>query len=228
MLYQLNHGLSLKALKPTFFLMLFMLLAPVSLRAERSHTNLPGLSLGVKVGYSTTLSFDESWRGSESSIVNQFDYDNASGFCFGGFARFGNRIFIQPELLYIYEKQDVQLVINSASLSKNNELSVIDFPVLLGYKVIDSNLLKLSGLIGPRFRINAGTTFNDNDIVNATHEDITMGLTLGCDLDLMNFVLGVRYNMSPSMTSFEDITNSTNTSSQSTNGFALTLGWILL
>ena len=151
--------------------------------------------LGPKVGFtSSTLTVNQD------SIENGFRND----FLFGAFARFGNKLHIQPEIIW-YTKGTVFKPVELNSLlpvEQEITLSGIEIPVQLGLNLIDLEAFNLRIFGGPsaNFVINkqVQTTQSSsytNPIKESDINDIYWGLKLGAGLDILMFAVDLKYSM---------------------------------
>lgn len=173
-------------------------------------------TLGLKAGYSTSLKDDSK----------DVKFEGSNGFNAGFMARFGNKFFVEPELLYNYQQQNTTY--NFAGVSAEGSTyknSSIDIPVLFGYKFLDVKIFKMSAMIGPRFRLDAGTKFSDFDNVKTNVEKSSIGLDCGVAFDVLNFIVDFRYNLMPSIASYK-INNET-VNFDPTNAFEVSLAFKL-
>ncbi|MBK9291096.1 MAG: PorT family protein [Bacteroidetes bacterium] len=151
--------------------------------------------LGPKVGFTaSTLTVDQD------SITNGFRND----FLFGAFARIGNKVHLQPEIIW-YTKGTVFKPVELNSLlpvEQEITLSGIEIPVQLGFELIDLELIKLRVFGGPaaNFVVNKqiqttqGSSYT-NPIKETDIKDILWGLKLGAGIDILMFAIDVKYSM---------------------------------
>lgn len=182
-------------------------------------------TFGLKAGYTSSLGFDKNWNSQSQHSLNS---DNSQGFTLGTMARIGDTFFFEPELLYNYQKQNTKyqfgvLQTNATTYKKSS----IDIPLLLGYKLIDVKVFKLSALIGPRVRLDAGTKFSDVNNLKTNIKKASIGLDCGVGFDILNFIVDIRYNLMPSITSFRDVSTDAKINMDPTNAFEVSLAWKL-
>src|ERR1035437_6638078 len=122
-------------------------------------------NFGIKAGYNSSLSFSNV----NSVVTGAYNLDNVkaevwNNFQAGVFARIGfNKVYFQPELLYSIQKKDYTLTLNDAvnknvSVDKLVNISTVDVPLLLGYKILDLKILNVRAFAGPKLRFDAGST----------------------------------------------------------------------
>lgn len=141
-----------------------------------------GIKAGLNYNQNGDLSFRQVQNAGEDIIAGS---DGKVGFHAGFFAKLDfPKVYVKPELVYTRTKSsyDVDGATNDYNISK------IDLPVLLGYKIIGP----LSIFAGPAFQY---TLENDLDGLNVddVQNDFTVGLNVGLDVSLGNVGLDVRY-----------------------------------
>ena len=201
-------------------------------------------NLGIKAGYNSSLSF------SNISSVTDGTYNLKSvgnemwnNFQAGVFARvgLGKKVYIEPELLYSIQKKNytvtLQDVVNKdVSYDKMISVNTIDIPLLIGYKLLDLKILNVRAFAGPKFRLNAGSSLNFNNLVKPTgsssaitldglkqdFQNSKIGLEIGAGVDVLMLAIDVRYNLIGDMYSpkVNDYTLPSNT-------FVISVGWKL-
>ena len=150
-------------------------------------TSAQWCSLGVKVGYSSILEQNQSYK-------EVFDISNnlQNGGHLGVYMRLGRTWFVQPEALYNY--YNYQLTINSVE-NKHN-IHTIEVPVLLGVHLVNTQMFKIRLMAGPKFNFNIG---NLDDLTFDTFfqevRDTRLALDCGLGLDIWRITLDVRYNI---------------------------------
>ncbi|HMM11544.1 MAG TPA: porin family protein [Bacteroidales bacterium] len=151
--------------------------------------------LGPKVGFtSSTLTVDQD------SIQNGF----RNNFLFGVFARIGNKVHLQPEIIWYTKGTVFKPVDLNSPLPVEQEitLSGIEIPLQLGFNLIDLELLNLRVFGGPaanfivnkQIKTNQGGSFT-NPIKENDIKDIHWGLKLGAGLDVLMFAVDVKYSI---------------------------------
>ncbi len=127
--------------------------------------------------------------------LNDFVSDSKSGYDLGVFARLGNKLYLQPELLYSVKKGKSF----SGTTIQNLDIKSIQVPLLLGVKVIDLKAASIRAFTGPAMSF----VMNNSDI---TYEGVTSGLydtknyknniwdwQLGGGIDIGPLIFDVRY-----------------------------------
>jgi hypothetical protein len=146
------------------------------------------LKFGPKIGFNAsklTTSLD--------SVKSQFK----SGFQFGAFVRIGNRVYLQPELYYtseggVFEKDSL-----GKSWKQNITLGSLDIPVLIGFKIINTELVNLRVFAGPEasFVVNKNISDLAGPIQKADLRDANWYIQAGAGVDVWMFTLDIRYQV---------------------------------
>jgi hypothetical protein len=148
-------------------------------------------ALGVKLGYNASkLTTD----------VDSIKSDFNSGFHAGVFTRIGKRIYFAPELLYTLSGG---VFTEEGSVSTDNwkqkvTVGTMDIPLLLGIKVIHSDLITWRIELGPEasFVINKKITEKgslDGPITTADISTANWYILAGTGIDVLFLSLDIRY-----------------------------------
>ncbi|MDX9789847.1 MAG: porin family protein [Candidatus Kapaibacterium sp.] len=199
------------------FILLLLTITPMALFAN--------FNAGINIGYSATqLKTD----------LEDINSNLKSGFQIGVFARFGDKFFLQPELNYasrggFAEFQD-ELLDQFKTTGTGTEIhtGMFQLPIMLGVKLLDGDMLGMNIQAGPVLSLisNKGLAgvedvFNTNDF-----EDFTWGIQVGAGIDIMSFILNVRYEYALSDI-YKGSVDNMNANTRA-NTFLVTLGWKLL
>ncbi|HPC26459.1 MAG TPA: porin family protein [Paludibacteraceae bacterium] len=170
------------------------------------------IDFGFKLGYNSSVGLNDL----NSITKGKYTLDSAkidakNNFMVGAFSRINfGKIYLQPELLYVGGKKNYSETVivsegNTASYDKKVTMSMIDIPVLLGYKLLDLKLANVRVFIGPKFRFNAGSKFkveNFNSTGEISKDDITkeikksqVGLESGLGVDILKLTIDARFNL---------------------------------
>ncbi|MGB3145224.1 MAG: porin family protein [Maribacter sp.] len=135
-----------------------------------------GPGFGVKGGlnYAGNGDFFNSAENAYSSP------DRNIGYHIGVFGKFGDNIYLRPELIYTSTKSGY----DEGDLKMNK----LDVPVLLGIKVIGP----LNVFAGPAFQYIMNTKF-DGVTIDDVENDFTVGLNVGAGMNLGKLGIDVRY-----------------------------------
>jgi len=118
-----------------------------------------------------------------------------TGFQFGAFARFGKKLYVQPELMYVTKGGIIKEDLTSYKVN----LSTIQIPVLVGFKLINLGPVNIRIMGGPAisFVTNKEVTLSGQelgDAVNDNHiKDGIWSFHMGAGVDVLMFTLDVRY-----------------------------------
>ncbi|HTX88320.1 MAG TPA: porin family protein [Bacteroidales bacterium] len=148
------------------------------------------LTLGIRAGYNGNKLYT-----SLSNIESQFK----SGFHVGVFSRFGKRLYFAPELIYTFSGGE--FTNNGTDTSWNKQsftIGSLDVPLLVGFKIIRTKLLKWRIELGPvaSFIVHKKVTnFDDltGPITNADFNSIQWQILAGTGIDLWFMTLDIRY-----------------------------------
>lgn len=140
----------------------------------------------------------------DNPSVSNFTSPAKSGYDVGVFARFGTKVYLQPEVLYC--------VINGQSTSGTStqtvKLNTIQIPVLLGFKVIDLKLASLRVFTGPAMSL-VTTKSIASSLSNISAQDFKDNYwdwQFGAGVDLGMLTLDLRYGLG--VTKLSDTANS--------------------
>ncbi len=171
------------------------------------------ISIGPKIGYQTAkLSYQRT------SIRNDFK----SNFTIGAFARIsGDRFYVQPEVLWFksVNSTDISLEstgdhVNGSSSQNGHNLNMIldamniQVPVMVGYTLLDLDLIKLrvqggptanyiipkQALIQESITTNNGGSTQEYKKTELDTNSIVWGIQGGIGLDVMRFTIDVNYS----------------------------------
>lgn len=199
-------------------------------------------SIGLKAGYTSSLTF-----GSLSSVTNG-TYDLGSvksemwnNFQAGIFTRliFG-KLYIEPELLYTLQKKEYEITIedltnHNVTLNKLVNVSTIDVPILVGFKVIDLGIVNIHAFAGPKLRFLANSALNfqnpdggsfDIGQISTEAKKSNVGLEIGAGVDIFNLTIDARANLISNMA--ESKLNGKTLASLPSNTLVISLAWKIL
>lgn len=198
---------------------LILLVATIIMGSVASAQVVPGFSIGPKIG----ASFSKF-----TTDQDQIKEEVKNTFYFGAFARFGKKIYVQPELLIMSRKGTLKDDANAGSTG-SIKINTIDIPMLLGYKILDLKAVNARVMAGPvaSLVIDKTITFDEtwNDDISFTGDDVrktNWGLQFGAGVDVLFLTLDLRYEIglnNISELSGFDLKN---------NMFTVGLGWKIL
>jgi hypothetical protein len=148
------------------------------------------VNFGPKVGINySQLSFS----GADRRINNRY----ATGYQGGAFVRMNiERFYVQPEALFNEKRSKISFDANPGNrISGKVKLQSLDIPLLLGFKVIDSELFNLRLAAGPMYsrQLRDQSAVLDNLSPNASFKRNQYGYQAGLGIDLANLTFDARY-----------------------------------
>ena len=149
-------------------------------------------ALGVKIGYNAN-----KLSTNMAVVKSQFN----SGFHVGLFTHIGKRLYIAPELLYTMSGAvfDSSGNVSTTGWKQKITMGSLDIPVLLGFKIIHSDLITWRVEVGPEisFLVNSKVT-NLNDfsgpIQSASLNKANWYVLGGTGIDFLFMSFDVRYS----------------------------------
>lgn len=191
--------------------MMKKILLSLSLLAITISTFAQPFTFGIKGGINSHTITTDSYKGITGYTWQDFKSDTKSGWNLGVFARIGDKVYLQPELLYTILKSnsDVTLVTSSGNLTPGSyqqvfDVKAIQIPMLLGFKLIDLKAASIRAFTGPSLAV----VLNDSKIGIRQSGGVNIPSTLydpkslknavwnwqlGGGLDLGPLVFDVRY-----------------------------------
>lgn len=148
------------------------------------------LTLGLKGGY-TAFKF--------SCDVDSVETTFGSGFHGGAFLRIGKRVYLQPEVCYSYTGS----TFTHPSTTPANDwkqkvtLGSLDIPVLVGFKIIDTQLITFRIMAGPELStVLSSSVDNQSQTGPITTDDIkktNWSGQVGAGVDILFITVDLRY-----------------------------------
>ncbi|NTW25972.1 MAG: PorT family protein [Lentimicrobium sp.] len=196
-----------------------ILLAAILMIANVAFSQIAGFTIGPKIGANFS-----KFTTDQSEIEEQIK----NSFYFGAFARFGQKFYLQPELLVM--KRNGTLKNNEIPGSTGTiEVGSIDVPLLVGLRILNLKVANVRVMAGPvaSFAVNKSVTLDEtwNDDVNFTEDDIknaNWGLQFGAGVDVLFLTLDLRYEIG--LSNFSEIQDF----DLKNNMFTIGLGWKIL
>ena len=197
------------------------------------------LNFGIKAGYNSSLTL-----GNISSVSNGgYDLTDVkselnNGFHAGIWARIGDRFYVQPELLYAIGKKDYTVTLqdaanNNITYDKFVNISTVDIPLLVGYKLLDKKMANLRVFAGPKLRLDAGSSLEFDNVVSGgtiTQADLIkdvkksqIGLEVGAGVDLFIITINKKNNIIGDM--YQTKITDLNIDNIPVSTFVISLGW---
>lgn len=179
-------------------------------------------SIGPKIGITMSkLSTD----------YEDFVEEMKTGYQFGAFARFGKKIYVQPELMYQTSGGIIKSETGLNAKTKVN-LSSVQIPVMVGYRLLNLNVVNLRIMGGPAiaFVTNKEVTLSSNNLEEAVSgnniKDAIWSFQLGAGVDVLMFTLDVRYEWG--LNNLYDPPSGNEEIDMRSNLWQVSLGWKIL
>lgn len=149
--------------------------------------NYGQFTLGPKIGYTT------------SKLSTDFDdikESARSNFQVGVFARFGKKLYVQPE--FYYATSGGVLKVEGTELKETIKMKNLVVPVLVGFKLIDAKVFNLRIMAGPAANFIINKTLEASDLIQDPLQDsdfknIAWGMDVGAGVDVFFLSLDLRY-----------------------------------
>jgi len=120
-----------------------------------------------------------------------------TGFQFGAFARFGKKVYVQPELIFVTKGGIIKEP--GLNLETKVDLKTVQIPLIVGFKLLNLKVVNLRVHGGPAvsFVTNKEVTINTettSEALDGAHiKDAIWNFQLGLGVDVLMFTLDVRY-----------------------------------
>lgn len=168
-----------------------------------------------------------------------------SNFLAGVFFRFGQKIYVQPEVNWmtqgsVFKYPEVDLGGSDLSpFEQDIKLSSINIPVSLGWRIINLEVVNIRLFAGVNANIVLNTTINNSQDISDIDEDLFEPITeadikdlawnyqAGLGVDVLMFALDVKYvgSFGEPITGDVHYNAETKTIGSTTSMFLVTLGW---
>jgi len=199
---------------------------------------------GVKAGYnsSLTLSNLSSVRDGAYNLSN-VKSEMWNNFQAGLFARiFIKKFYIQPELLYSVQKKEYDMkgvMIDGTATNVNTYMNIsnVEVPIMIGYKLMDLKIANLRIFLGPKFIMDTGSSLDYKNIENGEpvtadnlmkdFKDSQVDLEVGAGIDVFMFALDARLNLVQDIAGKFKSIGDVSTIKPPTSAFVISLGWKL-
>lgn len=144
-------------------------------------------TFGPKVGFSgSKLSTD----------VPEIKEQIKANFQVGAFARFGERVYVQPELMYatnggIFKDEET-------GGKQRIKFQSVEIPVLIGFRIVNLEVINLRVFLGPSGSFILGKDVEADDVLQETYDkdnfkNTSWGMNLGAGVDVLLFTIDLRY-----------------------------------
>jgi hypothetical protein len=156
--------------------------------------------------------------------------ETKSGFQFGAFARFGKKLYVQPELMFVTKGGIIKDPGLSTKLKFN--LSTMQIPVMVGFKLLNLKVVNLRVMGGPAlsFVTNKEVTISSSSVNQAFEgeniKDAIWSAQLGVGVDVLMFTLDVRYEWG--LNNIYDPPSGADNYDMKSNLWNISLGWMIL
>jgi hypothetical protein len=165
-------------MKKTLLIAILVMFATVLVQGQK-------VNFGPKIGYSASKLSTNLPDVTESLKHN---------FMAGLFLRIGNKLYIQPELMYHSRGG----VLDSAGYVQTVVFKNLEIPVMVGFKLLDLKVFNLRFMGGPvaSFALNKDISVSDlvqDPFDEADFKNVLWGLDVGLGVDVLFLSLDVRY-----------------------------------
>ncbi len=172
-------------------------------------------SFGLKGGVNTQVKKPQDIIVGGGDTTLNFGVDKFKfGTQFGVYFRFGNKVFLQPEILFNSNKTDYKVGESSfGEVIKNEKYQNLDIPVLVGFKL--GPVRFQGGPVGHYF-LNSTSELTNFKGYEARFKQLTWGYQAGLNIGAGRFSADIRYegnfnNQGDHITFFGDQYNFSNT-----------------
>ena len=199
------------------------------------------LSFGLKAGYNSSLTLNNLSSLNDGSYnLSNVKAEMWDNFQAGAFARvYIKKFYIQPELLYSIQKKEfdmLDVMINNTPTDVNTymNISTVQVPLYLGYKLLDLKIANLRVFAGPKFIMNASsqleyTNLSSGEVTAAglardfkeSQIDIDAGIGIDFFMLALDAKLNVMQDVAGKINSVDDLANV----SMPTSNFIISLSW---
>jgi hypothetical protein len=183
--------------------------------------NYGQFTFGPKIGYNTSkLSTD--FDNISESIKNNFQI--------GAFARFGKKLYLQPEIFYATSGGKLKQSDSDGGIGEI-KLKNLSIPALVGYKLINAKVISLRIMAGPvaNFILNKEVTsdeFYQDPLQDSDFKNAAWGMDVGAGVDVFFLTLDVRYEFG--LNNIYIVPEGAQDQSVKSNLFIVSLGFKLL
>jgi hypothetical protein len=129
--------------------------------------------------------------------IPELSQEAKAHFLFGAFARVGKKFYVQPELVYTV-KGGLSREDDIPGAETNIKLNQLEVPLMVGYKLINLEVINLRAMAGPVMGFITDKEINPNDKVqdpidSEWFKDTQWGLQLGAGIDILFLTIDIRY-----------------------------------
>jgi len=178
-------------------------------------------TIGPQIGYTSSKLTTNT-----SDIKSTFK----SNFLFGAFARFGEKIYVQPEINWLTQGGIWEATTDGTDLGKTEmTYKTIQIPVSVGWRLIDLKLVNIRIFGGLSANIATDKKMKldgiTQDIKDADWNNMVWQYQVGAGVDVLMFALDLKYMGGLNNLYKGDIQYDGKTLSTKSNLFMVTLGW---
>ena len=177
---------------------------------------------GPQIGYTSS-----KLTTNVSDVTSEFK----SNFLFGAFARFGEKIYVQPEVNWLTQGGVWTESFDDPTANKELKMTykTIQIPVSLGWRIIDLKVVNIRLFGGAAANIVTNKDIEikniDEPITDADWNDLIWQYQVGVGVDVLMFAIDVKYMGGINELMKNDIKFDGTTVSTKSNLFTVTLGW---
>ena len=182
---------------------------------------------GPQIGYTAS-----NLTVNRSEIVNNLK----NNLLIGVFARFGNKIYVQPEVNWLTQGSVFKYefdISNPNPVEQNIKISSLQVPVSIGWRIINLKVVNIRVFGGVTANFALKTTINTTNgngseyLVPDDFKSVYWQWQAGLGVDVFMFAIDVKYLGGMSNVFSKDIQydNETHTLSSKSNLFEVTVGW---
>jgi hypothetical protein len=177
-------------------------------------------SFGPKIGY-TTSKLSTDFEDISESVKHNFQI--------GAFARFGKKLYLQPEVFYATSGGTLKY--EDSNLKENIKLKNLCVPALVGYKLINAKIISLRIMAGPSANFIMNKEIDADELIaeplqDSNFKNVAWGMDVGAGVDVFFLTLDVRYEFGLNNIYIPD--DGADSQTMNSNVFIVSLGFKLL
>lgn len=138
-----------------------------------------GLTFGIKAG--------ANYANLPSGLKELKEETGKVGFSAGAFARIGHQIFLQPEINFVHFSGEFE----HQGKKFDPKFNQLNIPLMVGYKVIDTENLNFRLSIGPDLNYNLS---EPNQLKDLDFKKFNLGGVFNAGVDLGSITIDARYS----------------------------------
>ena len=168
-------------------IVLLIIFATMLFAAEQSNAQFV---FGLKLGYNASKL---------STNIDSIKSSMSSGFHVGAFARIGKRVHLQPEFYYTLSGGTFENLSAGTANDWKQKVTVgtLDIPVLVGFNIIQTKLLKWRVMAGPEASFLVNSKITDLSLTGPIEKSnlrtVNWFIQAGTGIDILFLTLDVRY-----------------------------------